>query len=205
MRLSHLTFAARVLARNILGRLRAAQAGGAVGVFVIIGLSACAPPVLAPPPIASAPWPLGPGDHLRIIVFGQNQLGGEFAVDEDGAVSLPLIGRVKMAGLLPADAERIVAQRLSGGLVKNPQVNIDIVHYRPIYVYGEVTKPGAYEFAGNPTVVGAVSLAGGFTYRAQTDGMSIVRYGDQEQRHWSAIDTTPIGPGDVIYVPERWF
>jgi polysaccharide biosynthesis/export protein len=179
----------------------------AIGLFVILALGGIAGCTVAlpPVPVASPPWPLGPGDHLRIIVFEQNQLGGEFAVDQDGAVSLPLIGRVRVAGLVPSDAERLIAGRLAGGLVKSPKVNIDVIHYRPVYVYGEVTRPGAYDFAGNPTVVDAVTLAGGFTYRALTDGISIARYGDPERRRWAASETTPIGPGDTIFVPERWF
>jgi polysaccharide export outer membrane protein len=187
---------------------RARRAHYAFGLLLILGLggvAACTPVVLSPAPIASAPWPLGPGDRLRIIVFEQNQLGGEFVVDQDGAVSLPLIGRVRVAGLVTGQAEKLVADRLTGGGLKTPKVNIDVLHYRPVYVYGEVTRPGGYEFAGNPTVVDAVTLAGGFTYRAQTDGLTIMRYGDPERRRWAVSETTPIGPGDTIFVPERWF
>jgi polysaccharide export outer membrane protein len=182
--------------------------GYVLGLSLILGLGGiygCTPVALPPVPVASAPWPLGPGDKLRIIVFEQNQLGGEFVVDEDGAVSLPLAGRLKLAGLLTGQAEQLIADRLAGRIVKNPKVNIDVLRYRPVYVYGEVTRPGAYEFAGNPSVIGAVTLAGGYTYRAQTDGLSIVRYGDPERRRWAVNETTPIGPGDVIFVPERWF
>ena len=167
-------------------------------------LTACAPPP-AIPPSAEAPWPLGPGDRLRIIVFGQNQLGGEFVVDEDGAVSLPLIGRVKVAGLLPGQAEQLIAERLGAGIMKNPKVNIDVAHYRPVFVYGEVAHPGAYEPAGNMLVVGAVSLAGGFTYRAKTDGLTIIRAGDPNHAAVPVAETSAVGPGDVIFVPERWF
>jgi protein involved in polysaccharide export with SLBB domain len=169
------------------------------------GVAACTSEPLPPAPTAKAPWPLGPGDRLRIIVFEQNPLGGEFVVDQDGAVSLPLLGRVKVAGLATGEAERLIADRLAGGIIKNPKVNVDVLRYRPVYVYGEVTRPGAYEFAGNPTVISAVTLAGGYTYRAQTDGLSIIRYGDPERRRWAVNETTPIGPGDVIFVPERWF
>jgi polysaccharide export outer membrane protein len=184
------------------------RTGWALGLLLALGIgggAACTQVVLSPAPEASAPWPLGPGDRLRIIVFEQNQLGGEFVVDQDGNVSLPLIGRLKVAGMLPRDAERLVTDRLAGSIVKNPKVNIDVIHYRPVYVYGEVTRPGAYEIVGTPTVVGAVTLAGGYTYRAQTDGLAIIRYGDPERRRWAANETTPVGPGDVIFVPERWF
>jgi protein involved in polysaccharide export with SLBB domain len=193
------------LAPRAFGILRA---GWALGLLLALGIgsiAACTPVVLPPVPEAHAPWPLGAGDRLRIIVFEQNQLGGEFVVDQDGNVSLPLVGRLKVAGLLPGQAEQLIAARLAGSIVKNPKVNIDVIHYRPVYVYGEVTRPGAYEIVGNPTVVGAVTLAGGFTYRAQTDGLTIVRYGDPERRRWAVNETTPVGPGDVIFVPERWF
>jgi polysaccharide export outer membrane protein len=187
---------------------RTLRANFAFGLWLILGLggvAACTPVALPPAPTASAPWPLGPGDRLRIIVFEQNQLGGEFVVDQDGAVSLPLIGRVQVAGLVTDQAEKLITGGLTGGGLKNPKVNIDVLHYRPVYVYGEVTRPGAYDFAGNPTVIDAVTLAGGYTYRAQTDGLSIMRYGDPERRRWAVGETMQIGPGDTIFVPERWF
>jgi polysaccharide export outer membrane protein len=193
------------LAPRAVGILRAGWALGLLLALGLGGIAACTEVVLPPVPPAAAPWPLGAGDRLRIIVFEQNQLGGEFVVDQDGDVSLPLLGRLRVAGLLPGQAEQLIAARLAGSIVKNPKVNIDVLHYRPVYVYGEVTRPGAYEIVGNPTVVGAVSLAGGFTYRAQTDGLQIVRYGDPERRRWAVNETTPVGPGDVIFVPERWF
>lgn len=184
--------------------LRAARVVALLFPAALILLAACAPPPVIPPS-AGAPWPLGPGDRLRIIVFEQNQLGGDFTVDEDGMVSMPLIGRVKVAGLQPSQAEHLIAERLAAGIVKNPKVNIDVIHYRPIFVYGEVTRPGAYEPTGNLVVVGAVSLAGGFTYRANMSGMTVIRSGDPEHRAVPVAGTTPVGPGDVVYVPERWF
>ena len=178
---------------------------GLAAFVLLIGLAACVPPP-AIPPAALAPYPLGPGDHLRVIVFEQNQLGGEFTVDEDGDVSLPLVGRLRVAGLLPAQAEELITQRLGGGgLVKNPKVNIDVIHYRPVFVYGEVTRPGGYEPAGNLLVAGAVALAGGFTYRADISDMTIIHAYDPNHQRVPVGETSPVGPGDVIYVPERWF
>ncbi len=201
MRLRHRVF---LSARTAEVFFLPARALALVLVVALAGLTACQPPPpLAPP--ASPPWVLGAGDRLRIIVFEQNPLGGEFTVDEDGAVSLPLIGRIKIAGMLPSDAEHLITGRLSQGLVKNPKVNIDVLHYRPVYVYGEVTKPGAYEIAGNLYVPGVISLAGGYTYRAKVDAVTIKRLGDPAQLPYSVTDTTLVGPGDMIYVPERWF
>jgi polysaccharide export outer membrane protein len=201
MRLRHRDFRS---ARAVETFFLSARALALALIVALAGLTACQPPPpLAPP--ASPPWMLGAGDHLRIIVFEQNPLSGEFTVDEDGAVSLPLIGRIKIAGMLPADAERVITGQLGQGLVKNPKVNIDVLRYRPVYVYGEVTKPGAYEFAGNLYVPASVTLAGGFTYRAKVDAVTITRFGDPVQQPYSVTGSTLVGPGDVIYVPERWF
>jgi polysaccharide export outer membrane protein len=174
-----------------------------IAAFAAVGACEASLPVEAP--VAVSPWPLGSGDRLRIIVFAQDQLGGEFIVGDDGAISLPLVGRLPVAGLTPTEAENLIKERLSRGVVTEPQVNVDVLHYRPLYVYGEVTKPGVYDFAGNLLVVNAVALAGGYTYRARKDRITIIRYADPERIRVPATETTPVGPGDVIFVPERWF
>jgi polysaccharide export outer membrane protein len=175
-------------------------------IVAVVALVACeSSPPLEPPP-GGPPWPLGVGDRLRVIIFEQNQLGGEFRIGDDGAISLPLAGRVEIAGLTPIEAEKLITGRLSShGIVKEPQVNIEVLHYRPIYVYGEVRQPGAYEFTGKLLVVNALSLAGGYTYRARKDGMTVIRDADPARNAILVTETTPVGPGDVIYVPERWF
>jgi protein involved in polysaccharide export with SLBB domain len=174
-----------------------------IAAFAAVGACEASLPVEAP--VAVSPWPLGSGDRLRIIVFAQDQLGGEFIVGDDGAISLPLVGRLPVAGLTPTEAENLIKERLSRGVVTEPQVNVDVLHYRPLYVYGEVTKPGVYDFAGNLLVVNAVALAGGYTYRARKDRITIIRYADPERIRVPATETTPVGPGGVIFVPERWF
>jgi protein involved in polysaccharide export with SLBB domain len=168
-------------------------------------LGACEAPLPVEPPVAVSPWPLGAGDRLRVIVFEQNQLGGEFTVTDDGAISLPLVGRLPVAGLTPAETENLVKERLKGKIVTDPQVNVDVLHYRPVYVYGEVARPGAYDFAGKMFVVNGISLAGGYTYRARKDRITVMRSADPDRIPVAATETTPVGPGDVIFVPERWF
>ncbi len=171
--------------------------------FALVGACEALLPVGAP--VAVAPWPLGAGDRLRVTVFEQNQLGGEFTVSDDGALSLPLVGRLPVVGLTPAETENLIKERLKNGIVAEPQVNVDVLHYRPVYVYGEVTKPGAYDFAGKMLVVNGVSLAGGYTYRARKDRITVMRSTDPDRIAAPATETTPVGPGDVIFVPERWF
>jgi protein involved in polysaccharide export with SLBB domain len=196
-------------AAGILPRLaQIFRAGWPVRLLLIAAFAAvggCEAPLPVEAPVTVSPWPLGAGDRLRVTVFEQNQLGGEFTVSDDGAISLPLVGRLPVAGLRPAETENLIKERLNHGIVTEPQVNVDVLHYRPVYVYGEVTKPGAYDFAGKMLVVNGVSLAGGYTYRARKDRMTVMHNADPDRIAVPATETTPVGPGDVIFVPERWF
>jgi len=173
-----------------------------VGLLMIC--SCIGPAIISGPPQAAPPTLLGAGDRLRVIVFGQNQLSGDFVVANDGDISLPLAGRLYVAGMPLADAEQVVRRRLADGIVSKPVVNIDIVRYRPIYVLGEVARPGGYEPTGQLDVISAVALAGGYTYRARRDEVSVLR-AEKPNSPVPATDTTPVDAGDVVVVPERWF
>lgn len=173
-----------------------------VGLLMIAGC--VQPAVVLGPPQAAVPARLSPGDRLRVIVFGQNQLSGDFIIADDGTISLPLVGRVPLAGMTPAEAEANIRTRLAHGIVKEPVVNIDVVTYQPVYVVGEVARPGGYQASGRLNVISAVALAGGYTYRARRDAIGVLRAGDPNQLV-PVTDNTPVGPGDVVVVPERWF
>ena len=121
-------------------------------------------------------YSLGPGDQVRIITFGEDNLTGEFRVNDSGNIALPLVGAVHAAGLTSGDLEAAVAAALRrGNLVRNPSVAVEVIAYRPIYVLGEVNKPGQYPYQPGMTVVTAVAVAGGFTYRAIEDYAGVVR------------------------------
>jgi polysaccharide export outer membrane protein len=88
--------------------------------------------------------------------------------------------------------------------LKNPQVSVEIINYRPFYIIGEVANPGSYPFVGGMRVINAVAMAGGFTYRAKEQDLFITRAkGNAKQER--AGQGTPVFPGDVIEVPERFF
>lgn len=150
-------------------------------------------------------YTLGSGDKIRVTVFGHEDLSGEFEVDGSGNVSLPLIRNVKAEGLTVRQLEQTIAGRLSPDYLLNPSVSVEVLNYRPFYIYGEVTKPGSYPFVNGMTVVNAVAMAGGFTYRARTSSVRIVRANDPQRKQISADKDTPVMPGDVIEVPERYF
>ncbi len=146
---------------------------------------------------------LGTGDKLRVTVYQEPDLSGEFTVDGTGQVQFPLVGQVKAAGLTTHQfTDEVKAALSSGGYLKDPRVNVEVTNFRPFYIMGEVNKPGEYPYETGLTVLGAVALAGGFTYRAQ-DSSVYVRHKDNTEERVSPA--TAIGPGDVIRVTERFF
>jgi polysaccharide export outer membrane protein len=183
-------------------RLRAFLTNLAIGVLLVACASQGAGlPLLESAPGGEANYHLGPGDKLDVKVLGAENLSGQYNVADNGTISTPLIGEVKAAGLTRAQLEQELAQKLADGFVQNPKISVTILEYRPFYVYGEVTKPGKYDYAAGMRVLSAVSVAGGFTPRANTDYVVISRDGQDRK----AVGMTPILPDDIIKVPERYF
>ncbi len=148
---------------------------------------------------------LGPGDKIRVTVFGQEDLSGEFEVDAAGLVALPLIQAVPAQGKTPQQLEKEIASRLEPDFLKNPRVSVEVLTYRPFYIYGEVMKPGGYPYVNGMTVHNAIALAGGFTYRARTSSVIIRRTKDGVVSESDANLDAVVAPGDVIEVRERYF
>jgi polysaccharide export outer membrane protein len=171
---------------------------------LVAGCAGTSPPP-APPATADANV-LHPGDTVTITVFGQPQMTGEQVVDDRGEVSVLLAGRTKVAGLTPTAAEEALKERLGhGGIVVNPSVSVVVTHHLPVYVIGEVIKPGSYDWTGDLRPINAVALAGGYTYRAKQSDLRVIRHGDPSRTEYAADQTTQIEPGDTVIVPERWF
>ena len=183
--------------------LKVGVGGLVIGVPLIFGSSIPVGSATAAEDISG--YKLGSGDKIRVTVFGHEDLSGEFEVDGSGNVSLPLIRNIKAEGLTPGQLEQVVAERLSPDYLVNPRVSVEVLNYRPFYIYGEVTKPGSYPFVNGMTVVNAVAMAGGFTYRARTSKVRIIRGNDPSRTPQDADKDTPVLPGDVIEVPERYF
>ncbi|MGH6947349.1 MAG: polysaccharide biosynthesis/export family protein [Kiloniellales bacterium] len=145
---------------------------------------------------------LGPGDQIRVTVFGHEDLSGEFQVGSNGRVSLPLVGEFTASGLTLSRIEKDIVDRLEPDYLKDPRVAVEVLSYRPFYILGEVNQPGSYPYVNGMRVINAVALAGGFTYRAKESDLWITRTdGEREE----AGPTTLVRPGDVIEVPERFF
>src|SRR5829696_4124098 len=87
---------------------------------------------------------LAAGDKLRITVFGEDKLTGEYDIDVGGYVSMPLAGSVKATGLSKVELERALASKLRGDFLRDPKVTVEVATFRPFYILGEVEKPGEY-------------------------------------------------------------
>jgi polysaccharide export outer membrane protein len=148
---------------------------------------------------------LAPGDKVRVTVFGEDKLSGDFQIDNAGSLSLPLAGTIEAAGLTKSELEQSLAKKLKGQYLRDPKVTIDVTSFRPFYVLGEVSKPGEYPYRSGLNVLSAIAIAGGATYRASTSKVMIQRSGSTEMTEYPQATTVSIMPGDVVRVPERFF
>ena len=177
-------------------------------VLLLVLLAACSPGSSLPPleTGSEGPYRLDTGDSVDVIVFGQESLSGVFSVSDGGEVSMPLIGLVPARGLTLEEFRTGIEQRLADGFLVNPSVSVQVETYRPIFVLGEVSAPGQFPYQPGMTVLTAVSIAGGFTYRAEQDYVSITRQtrGGQPMEARAPREAL-VEPGDVINVFERFF
>lgn len=148
---------------------------------------------------------LGPGDELRIAVFGRSELTGQFPVSAQGIIAFPLIGDIPAAGKTLEELRAGLAERLSRGFVREPRVSVEVSRYRPFFILGEVENAGTYPYTPSLTVMTAVATAGGFTYRANSQRVFIQHAGEQNEREYPLTSTTPVQPGDTVRIPERRF
>jgi protein involved in polysaccharide export with SLBB domain len=145
-----------------------------------------------------SPYRLGAGDELGIRVLGANELSGRYLVQADGTIEMLLIGAVPAAGLTPNQLENTIDRKLvAGQYLKQPQVSVVILEYRPYFILGEVVGQGAYPYVSGSKVLTAAAAAGGYTRRANQNYVIITRNGED----YKGDPTTPIQPGDIIRVP----
>jgi polysaccharide export outer membrane protein len=154
---------------------------------------------------SNADYRLGPGDKIRVSVFGQSDLSGEYQVDGAGMVRLPLIGTLHATGLTAPGLEQGIAGALADGYLKDPRVNVEIATYRPFYIIGAVNRPGQYAYVDNMNALNAVAMAGGFTDQAIQSTLYVRHEGDAAERAVHTDQLSQIQPGDVIRVKTTLF
>jgi polysaccharide export outer membrane protein len=156
-------------------------------------------------PAASEAYVLGIGDRIRLTVYGEEDLSGEYEVSSTGMVALPLIGEIPAANGTLRSFEQAVRTKLSEGYLHDPRVSVQVMNYRPFFILGEVSKPGSYPYVNGMNILNAVALAGGYTYRADKDGVTILHASDPEKKERPVKEDAAVAPGDIIRVPERFF
>jgi polysaccharide export outer membrane protein len=156
------------------------------------------------------------GDVIEVRVFREPDLAGIFQVALQGGFSFPLVGEVQAAGKSPFEVARALEERLADGYIRNPQVTVLVKERRAakIFVLGQVSRPGTFDFEPGMTVIQAISNAGGFTAAASTNSVRITRRrGNKDEVLASPIDDIREGKipniylvaGDIVFVPEALF
>jgi protein involved in polysaccharide export with SLBB domain len=148
---------------------------------------------------------LGPGDKVRVSVYGEEDLSGEYQIDSSGMVRLPLIGTLRAAGFTSPGLENAIAGSLAQGYLKSPKVNVEVSAYRPFYIIGAVTRPGEYPYVANMSALNAVAFGGGFTDQAKQSTVYVRHEGSATEQAMPANQLTKIYPGDVVKVKTTLF
>ena len=171
---------------------------------------------------ATGNYVVGPGDRLKVLVWNQENISGEYVVAGDGSFSFPLIGRVAVAGLTVGKLETELRRLLSDGFFRDPQVTASVVEYRSkrVFVMGALRQPGTYPLTREMTLIEALSSAGSATPDA-ADHAFIIRSnsaqgpvlpGEDASAHVIRVDLRSLDSGqrspgatlhdgDTVYVP----
>ena len=173
--------------------------------FGVAAMADPAPTGSAPAAVASSDYRLGVADKVRILVYNEPNLSGEFNVNANGSIAYPLIGDVQATGRTATEIGGEIAKRLPDGYLRDPQVSIDILTFRPFYILGEVNKPGEYPYETGLTVRKAVATANGYTYRADKKKVYVKRIGEDKETVYPTSSDTLVQPGDTIRIGERFF
>jgi len=148
---------------------------------------------------------LSVGDEVRITVFDHPDISGAYEIDTTGAITFPLLNRVEAAGRSVPDLRRHIEERLNATYLVDARATVEVLNYRPVYVLGEVNNPGSFGYQPGLTVYQAIAAAGGFSRRAVTDKVTLLRRENDETRRLEVPKSSPVRPGDIIEVDRRLF
>lgn len=195
-------------------------------VWDVLILAALIALVLFPQPGASAPaqdYRIGPGDVLKITVYGHEDLSRLSVIAADGRMPFPLIGEVQANGLSPTELEGRLRELLAKDYLVNPQVTVSIQEYRSqkVFVLGDAEKPGTYALTGRSTLLDVLSQAGGPAKMAGrhvvvvrfpksdgpvtpgTAGSTTLRVNLKKLFDGDASENLVLESGDTVYLPKQ--
>lgn len=160
---------------------------------------------------------IGPGDMLRIQVYGDKELTGLYQVSPEGLIMFPFAGEISVEGMTNLSLSRKIADKLKDGYIVDPQVTVLIEEFvsKRIFVLGQVKKAGNFPIRTTMSVIEAISHAGGFTDFADISNVVVTRKGDDGKETRYVVDIKAIvngnrtnfylSPGDIVFVRERFF
>lgn len=183
----------------------AAIAMGSVSLIPAFAQPALSATVQSAPGIED--YTLGAGDRIKLTVFNEPSFSGEYGVSDNGAIALPLVGLIDLKGKTIKAAQDLIQAQLADGYINAPQVSIEVIKYRPYYIYGEVVHAGEFPFVSGMSVQQAIAAAGGYSYRAAKRYVLIRRSGNAVENKLKFKENPVISilPGDTIRVDERHF
>jgi polysaccharide biosynthesis/export protein len=163
----------------------------------------------APP--STKTYLIGAEDVLRIVIWNNAPMSGEFSVRPDGAISIPLLGDLMVAQRTPQQVEEDITRRLvDGQLIRDPHVSVGLtaIHSKKYYIQGEVNKPGSYDLVVPTTIMEGLVNAGGFRDFANTRKIRILRGNQEFKFNYNQVShgknreqNIYLEPGDIIIVP----
>jgi polysaccharide export outer membrane protein len=113
------------------------------------------------PAAAASGYRIGAGDMLAVAVFNQKALSGQFKVGPEGTIDFPLAGRISVAGMTSAAIAEKLRSALAGRIPSGSEPSVEVVEYAPVFVVGDVEKPGQYQFRPGMIALELVALGGG--------------------------------------------
>jgi polysaccharide export outer membrane protein len=174
--------------------------------IILVVTAACAPvKMIEGPTVGKYVYRIGSGDRLKIVTFGEPTLSGEFAVNADGVIAFPLVGDLPAGGMTVTEFKDYLLNQLGTQYLRNPQIAVEMVNFRPVFILGEGVKPGEFSYSERMSVFGLVAKAGGFTYRADQAFVYIRREDEIEEKAIKLTSATAVQPGDTVRVPDRIF
>lgn len=152
------------------------------------------------------------GDRFEVRVFGEQDIGGSFQVQEDGSIDFPLIGRLIVRGKTQAELAALLEAKLGDGYLRGPHVTVILTSREnlEVSVLGEVARPGTFPYVEKLTLVQAISDAGGLTEQAQVRRVKLTRKGPNGTGTYEVsvkaitdgrAEDILLQPGDIIFVP----
>ena len=177
----------------------------AVGVMSqsITGCSRAARAPVSPVATGTDALVIRPGDVVRLRIWREPDLSGEFPVDDQGIATLPKLGAVEVSGRSSSAVHDLLVSQYTEFL-RNPSIEITVL--RRITVQGAVRNPGVYTVDPSVDLADALAMAGGVSPEGKMNQVQVIRGGkrlDTVLTETTILGQTPIRSGDQIYIPQR--